>query len=180
MLFRSRACILLSLLFTIGGNPNRSLSWIIPDSIHPLVYRSPWRQWQHAQQAHGAMALIPATASVAANTPLVPHLAGREAIVRFPYDLAYRDRSGHPQTVDWIAVDVDYQQRYATAFPREQQSLRKTIRFLDDLQSDYGVRAVNDGVVILERGGRDDPAARNSLSQLLHAPAKTMPPPRES
>ena len=175
-----RACILLSLLFTIGGNPNRSLSWMIPDSIHPWVYRSPWRQWQHAQQAHGVMALIPPTDSVAANTPLVPHLASREVIVRFPDDLAFQDRNGRTHQVDWIAVDVDYQQRYAAAFPREEKSLRKTLRLLQDRQADYGVRAIRDGVVILERGGRTDAAAASALHELLRNAAKTMPPPRES
>ena len=183
-----RACILLSLLFTIGGNPNRSLSWVMPDSIQPWVYRTPWRQWQHAERAHAAMALIPAGSSVAANTPLVPHLAAREVIVRFPYDLAYRDRGGNTHPVDWIAVDVDYQQRYAAAFPREEKSLRKTIRLLDKLQKEYGVRAVNDGVVILERGGANDPAATHKLHTLITQPAgsasgnptKTMPPPRTS
>ena len=174
------ACILLSLLFTLGGNPNRSLSWIIPDSLQPWVYRSPWRQWQHAQRAHAAIGLIPPGASVAANTPLVPHLASREVILRFPDDLAYLDREGHRQPVEWIAVDLDYQQRYASAFPREGKALRKTMRLLHEGLSDYSVRAVADGVVILERGGRSDPSAAKALKAVLgHAP-KTMPPTRRS
>ena len=135
--------------------------------LHPWVYRSPWRQWQHAQQAHQAMALIPPSATVAANTPFVPHLASREVIIRFPHDLAYQDRNGRKHPVDWIAVDVDYQQRYAAAFPREEKSLRKTIRLLEDLQIDYGVRAVSDGVVILERGGQTDSNATSALNTLL-------------
>jgi len=163
-----RACILLSLLFTIGGNPNRSLSWIIPDSVQPLIYRSPWHQWQHGQQALSAISLIPAGASVAANTPLVPHLAAREAIVRFPYDLHYKDRQGQILPVEWIAVDTDYQQRYASAFPAEQKSLRKTRRMLRELQADYGVQAVQDGVVVLQRGSAPRAEAAEALNSLLN------------
>ncbi len=163
-----RACILLSLLFTIGGNPNRSLSWIIPDSVRPLIYRSPWHQWQHGQQALSAISLIPAGASVAANTPLVPHLAAREAIVRFPHDLHYKDRQGQILPVEWIAVDTDYQQRYASAFPAEQKSLRKTRRMLRELQADYGVQAVQDGVVVLHRGSAPRAGAAEALNSLLN------------
>ena len=162
-----RACILLSLLFTIGGNPNRSLSWVIPDSVQPWIYRSPWRQWQHGQQAHTAIRLIPAGASVAANTPLVPHLAAREAIVRFPYNLHYKDRQGQIRPVDWIAVDTDYQQRYASAFPAERKSLRKTQRLLVELQADYGIQAVQDGVVVLQRGSEPKAEASEALNSLL-------------
>jgi hypothetical protein len=84
-------CIVLSLLFTFTSNPNRSLSWLIPDSIHPWVYSSPWRQWRHGQQVQVTIDVIPPGASVAASTPLIPHLADREVLVRFP------QCSGHPE-----------------------------------------------------------------------------------
>jgi len=161
-------CILLSLLFTLGSNPNRSLSWLIPDSIQPWVHRSPWRQWQHAQSALGALAIIPADASVAANTPLIPHLAARQVLVRFPYHRAYQDRQGQPHAVDWIAVDVDYQARYAKAFPQERKSLSKTLRLLHLMQTDgYRVQKVADGVVVLQREGAVNPVAQGQLDQLL-------------
>ena len=64
-----------------------------------------------------------------------------------------------------------------TAFPREEKSLRKTLRLLQDRQADYGVRAVSDGVVILERGGRADPTAASALNKLLRDPAKLSPRP---
>jgi uncharacterized membrane protein len=163
-----RACILLSLVFTIGGNPNRSLSWIIPDSVRPLIYRSPWHQWQHGQQALSAISLIPAGASVAANTPLVPHLAAREAIIRFPDNLHYKDRQGQILPVEWIAVDTDYQQRYGSAFPAEQKSLRKTTRMLRELQADYGVQTVQDGVVVLHRSSAPRAGAAEALNSLLN------------
>ena len=162
-----RASILLSLLFTITSNPNRSLNWLIPDSVQPFVYRTPWEQWQHSQHVHQALRLIPNQASVAANTPLIPHLAAREAVVRFPDDLRYKTRDGQIQSAEWIAVDTDYQWRYSAAFAGERKALRKSIRQLDALQRQYGVQRVSDGVVILERDQPADPAATVALRVLL-------------
>ena len=62
------------------------------------------------------MSVIPADASVAANTPLVPLLARREALVRFPFTTGYLDRSGLPQEVDWIAVDLSSSSTTASRF----------------------------------------------------------------
>jgi len=71
-------------LFTLSSNPNRSLSWLIPDGIRPWVYSTPWRPWQHEVKARSVLAAIPPGASVAASTPLIPPLADRERLVRFP------------------------------------------------------------------------------------------------
>jgi uncharacterized membrane protein len=161
-------CILLSLLFTLGGNPNRSLSWIIPDSIQPWVYSSPWRLWQHAQATHAALALIPADASVAAGTQLIPHLAARQVLIRFPDHRSYQDREGREFPVDWIAVDLNHQMRYAAAFPQERRALKKTMKLLQTLrQEGYRVQLVNDGVVLLQRNGAPNPSAQQALDQLL-------------
>jgi uncharacterized membrane protein len=163
-------CIVLSLLFTLGSNPNRSLSWIVPDSLQPWVYSSPWRQWQHARQAHQALALIPRDASVAAGTQLIPHLAARPVIIRFPDHVAYQDRSGQSHPVDWIAVDLDHQDRYAEAFPQERKALKKTLRSLESLTREgYRVQQVSDGVVVLRRDGPVNPSARARLDRLLVA-----------
>ena len=171
-----RACILLSLLFTISSNPNRSLNWIIPDSLHPLVYNSPWRQWQHSQHAHQILKQIPADASVAANTPLIPHLAGRQAIVRFPDGLRYKDRDGRVLSAEWIAVDTDYQYRYSQAFAGERKALRHSIRLLVKLQGKYGVKAVADGVVLLKRDTPSDHKASLALEELLKRLGEDRPP----
>ena len=161
-------CILLSLLFTLGSNPNRSLSWLIPDSIQPLVYSNPIRQWQHSQQAHAVLGLIPSEASVAASTPLIPHLAARQVLVRFPDHVAYQTRAGQATPVEWIAVDLDQQRRYAVAFPQEQKALKRSLRLLKTLPGDgYQVQEVRDGVVLLQRNGPVQPAAGKQLNQLL-------------
>jgi uncharacterized membrane protein len=161
-------CILLSLLFTLGGNPNRSLSWLIPDSLQPLVYSSPLRQWQHARQAYTALARIPPEASVAASNQLIPHLAARPVLVRFPDHTAYQTRSGVVMPVEWVAVDLNQQLRYAEAFPQEQKALKRSLRLLKTLPREgYRVQAVNDGVVVLQRNGAVDASAEQQLNRLL-------------
>jgi len=69
---------------TPDGQSEPQLSFLIPDSVQPWVYSSPMQQWQHGQAARNLLQKIPADATVAASTPLVPHLAQREVLVRFP------------------------------------------------------------------------------------------------
>jgi hypothetical protein len=159
--------LVLSLLFTLGGNPNRSLSFLIPDSVQPWVYSPPLHQWQHGQAARRALAVIPADAAVAAHTPLVPLLARREVLVRFPHSIAYRDRAGRSQPVDWIAVDLNWMARYGPAFAGEQRQWRRTLRQLPALRREFGVQRLEDGVVVLQRGQSDAPKAARDLDNLL-------------
>ena len=160
-------CILLSLLFTLTSNPNRSLSWLIPDSVQPWVHRSPWRQWQHGQNALATVALIPADVSVAATTPLIPHLANRSVLVRFPYAWSYQNREGQTQPVQWIAVDLDYQRHYGRAFEAEQANFNNSLELIEELTRDYKPQVVRDGVVILQRGGPSRPEADAALRQTI-------------
>ena len=60
--------------------------------------------------------MIPGEATAAANTPLVPLLARREVLVRFPFSAAYLDRRGDDHPVDWVAVDLQLLERYGVAF----------------------------------------------------------------
>jgi uncharacterized membrane protein len=160
-------CILLSLLFTLIGNPNRSLSFLIPDSVDPWVHSSPQRQWRHGREARRALALIPPGASVAASTPLVPRLANRAVLLRFPESIDYLDRERQRRQVEWIAVDLDWMGRYAPAFRKERHALKESRERLNALRGDYAVKAVRDGVVILQRNGSPDAAAAAALDALL-------------
>ncbi|WP_231598047.1 DUF2079 domain-containing protein [Synechococcus sp. CBW1002] len=159
----------LSLLLTVVANPNRSLSFLIPDSIQPWVHQAPWEKWSHGQAARRALAVIPADASVAANTPLVPLLARREALVRFPYAQAYRDRQGREQPVEWIAVDLDWLQRYGAAFAGDRQQYRKAVKRVQQMleKGTYGIRALDDGVVVLERGAPTRKGDRQDIKTFL-------------
>ena len=160
-------CILLSLLFTLTSNPNRSLSWLIPDSISPWVHVPLTQQWRHARQARDALRIIPPQASAAATTHLVPPLAQREVLVRFPQAITYKDRQGHTQPVDWVAADLGRLQRFAGAFEEDQHVLSQAKERLEAMGTSYGIQELTDGVVIFRRGARDQPGSREALSQLL-------------
>lgn len=162
------AGVALSLLFTVGGNPNRSLSWLMPDSIRPWVYSSPLRQWQHGQRARFVLAQVPPEASVAASTPLIPPLALRPVLVRFPEHTTYQNRAGQALPVDWIVVDLDWMRRYSVAFRKERQALRASLRELDSLEGRYGIQRLEDGVLLLQRGNANDPEALERWQNLQH------------
>jgi hypothetical protein len=105
---------------------------------------------------------------VAAGSQLIPHLAARQVLVRFPDHVGYQSRDGQALPVDWIAVDLDHQIRYAKAFPQEQKALKRSVRLLNSLSSDnYRVQQVSDGVVVLQRDGTVNPEAQRQLDQLL-------------
>jgi uncharacterized membrane protein len=163
-------CILLSLLFALTSNPNRSLSFLIPDSIDPWIHRNAVEQWSHGVAARSVLRQIPDGAPVAANTPLVPHLADRQVLVRFPRSIEYLDRRGRRQRVEWIAADLAWMRRYAPAFRRERGELEDSRELFEELRGDYGVRTFDDGVVLLQRGAADEPAGRQALEEYLGEP----------
>lgn len=153
-------CLVLALGFTIASNPNRALSFIIPDSIDPWVYISPARQWQHAQAIRPLLAEIPPTASVAATTHIVPHLSSRREIVRFP-DLHLRNDQGEVITMDYVIADLWQLQQYQVAFKDDRQKLEAMLPAIAQMltSQDYGLRAVRDGVLFWQRGVPSDPQA---------------------
>ena len=140
-------------MLTVSSNPHRSLSFLIPDSIDPWVYSPPWRQWHHGAAARQALAVIPADGTVAANTPLVPLLARRAVLVRFPFATCYLDRSGSPQQVNWIAVNLEQLEQYGVAFRGDWKQLRNARRWLAAHRDSHRVQAINSGVVVLQRNG---------------------------
>ncbi len=169
----------LSLVLTISSNPHRSLSALIPDSIDPWVHSGWADQWDHGKAARQALRVIPAEASVAANTPLIPLLARRSVVVRFPFSTTYQDRAGSIKAVDWIAVDLDFLNRYGVAFQGDWKQLRKSKSWLENNRDDYKVRALNDGVVVMERNSNREaglnPKLENALNQLLASPLPEAP-----
>ncbi len=160
-------CILLSLIFCILGNQNRSFSFLMPDSFHPWVYVNPIDQWQHGKEARIALKNIPAEASVSANTNLVPWLADRPVLVRFPHSINYLDRAGLERSVDWIAMDLNDLASRASAFRRDRKMLRKSIDWLQEDIGSYNVQLIQDGVVILQRNGPVDVDVEHELVRLL-------------
>ncbi|WP_320675582.1 DUF2079 domain-containing protein [Prochlorococcus sp. MIT 1300] len=159
--------IALSFIFMLTSNPNRTLSWMVPQSINPWVYRAPVAQWKHGNTARKIMSSIPVNASVSASSSLVPHLSAREVLIRFPYHINYRDRYGSDRDVEWILVDVDEHQRYAHVFKTEWRDLQEIILKLRDLKGKYSPQTVEDGLVLYKLNGPSDPNVDKSLELLL-------------
>lgn len=170
-------CIALSLIFAIAGNQNRSFSFAIPDSIQPWVYASPIEQWRHGSAARQALSVIPNNASVSANTNLVPWLAQRRVLVRFPHDIGYLDGDKREKDVDWIAVDLNNLAHFAEAFPRDRKMLSKSLKWIENNAFQYPVQSIHDGVVVMARGGVLNEHHQNELKRLIEElTIKTMPP----
>lgn len=156
----------LSLLFTVTANPNRSLSFLIPDSVDPWIHSSPAAQWKHGQAARRVLRSIPDNASVAATTPLVPLLAQREVLVRFPRSMDYQDREGLRREVSWIAMDISYLQTYRLVSDGDRDELHIIGELLPGLLEHYGIAGIDDGVVLLERGSANLPGSCEQLIRL--------------
>ena len=170
-------CIALSLIFAVAGNQNRSFSFLIPDSIHPWVYQSPLQQWEHGVKARQTLQSIPANASVSANTNLIPWLAQRQVLVRFPHGTEYQDINEQMHSVDWVAVDLKTLAHFSEAFSRDRERLKKSLKWLDANSSIYRVQSIEDGVVVLNRNGKTDQKLQQDLNRLIQSfKAKTMPP----
>ena len=170
-------CIALSLIFAVAGNQNRSFSFLIPDSIHPWVYQSPLQQWEHGVKARQTLQSIPANASVSANTNLIPWLAQRQVLVRFPHGTEYQDINKQIHSVDWVAIDLKTLAHFSEAFSRDRECLKKSLKWLDANSSIYRVQSIEDGVVVLNRNGKTDQKLQQDLNRLIQSfKAKTMPP----
>ena len=147
------AAITLGLVFTLLGNPHRSLSALIPDSFAPWVHVSPQEMLARRHAARLAVAQVPPTASVSADTPLLPLLAQREQLIRFPKHLIFRDRAGEEREVDYVVAFPGYYTSMAPVFKRErkqQASIRDRIRRLTD-RGEYALVHCQGGAVVLRR-----------------------------
>jgi uncharacterized membrane protein len=156
-------CMALALLLTLTANPNRALSWIVPDSIQPWVYTAPARQVDHAQAIRSLLAAIPSDASVSASSFIVPHVSGRRQALRFPQLRLQTDKPA-VIAVDYVIVDLWQFQQYQLVFPWEKEQLQRSLKAIDRMvQSDrYGVTHFQDGVVLLQRRTQSNAEALNN------------------
>lgn len=160
-------CLGLAVIFTLTSNPNRALSFAVPDSVEPRVYISPVRQWQHVGRIRSFMAQIPDTASVSTTTHIAPHLSSRREILRFPRVRFINDLK-EDVLVDYILVDLWQLQQYQVAFADDRDRFRKMVpqvqKWID--RKPYGLVGVEDGVVFLKKGEKTDSAASDSWTAL--------------
>ncbi|MEB3229898.1 MAG: DUF2079 domain-containing protein [Leptolyngbyaceae bacterium] len=159
-------CLSLAVIFTLTSNPNRALSFIIPDSVQPRVYISPQRQWQHVGVIRRFMDTIPPDASVSTTTHIAPHLSSRREIVRFP---AFKLRNDALEEifVDYILVDLWQLQQYQVVFLDDRERLQQMLPVLDRLIAGnrYQLAGLEDGVVFLQRRGDLNAAAMADWEQ---------------
>ena len=143
----------IGLLLTFVSNPHRTFSAVVPDSFSPWVHVSPSEMLKRRAVGRKALSLIPPTASVSADTPLLPWLAQREVAIRFPNGVRYLDREGKIQEVDWVAAFPGYYSPLVPLFKRETEQQRGILNELQALISEGRYERVfcEDGVVILRR-----------------------------
>lgn len=153
-------CIALSLIFTVINNPNRALSFMIPDSIRPWVYVPLSRQWDHASHINNVIRNIPDRVSVSGTTYLIPHLSSRRAIIRLP-SLEIRDDRNQVIRMEYAVADLWQLQQYKKAFKDSLSRLATVLPVLDKILStgEYGVLQVEDGVVLMQKGVPSNPQA---------------------
>lgn len=177
------ACIALSLIFTLTSNPNRTLYFLIPDSIQPWVYVSLPRQWKHAGEINQLIAQVPDDAGVAATTYIIPHLSSRRQITRFPVSQV-RDDAGEVVMMDYVVADLWRLKRYQVAFETDLERLQAIATRISQLTEarEYGIRAFRDGVIFMQRGIESDPAAvagwqqfRQQIQPILQKPVASRP-----
>jgi len=171
-------CICLSLIFTVTSNPNRTLSFLIPDAIRPLVYVPITVQWKHAGSIRNLLDRIPVDGSVSATTYIVPHLSGRREIIRFPA-LQFRNDRREVVSVDYAIADLWQLQKYQVAFKSDCQILQDSVQTIDKIVGNhlYGITGFQDGVILMQKAVPSNPDAvsawqvfRKEITPILNKP----------
>ncbi|MGB3532332.1 MAG: DUF2079 domain-containing protein [Microcoleaceae cyanobacterium] len=153
-------CIGLSLFFTLTSNPNRTLSFLIPDAVQPWVHVPLTQQWSHVGDIRPLLKQIPNDASVATTTYIIPHVSSRREVLRFPkYQL--QNDAGELIQVEYILADLWQLQRYQTAFKSDRDRLKSIITLIDYLTTTgkYGMTGWENGVILLQKGAISNSAA---------------------
>lgn len=153
-------CLSLSLVFALADTKNRTLYFLVPDSIQPLVYVSLPEQWQRTAEIRSLLAEIDDNASVSATTYLIPHLSGRREVIRLP-GLQLRNDQGEVVKVDYAIADLWQMQRYQVAFKLEREELKDIIELIDQVtdSKEYGILDFKNGVILMKKGATSNPEA---------------------
>lgn len=161
-------CLGLSLCFTIAANPNRSIYFLIPDSVNPWVHVSLPQQWQNSARIYRLLAQIPPDASVSATTYIIPHLSGRREIIRLPKYQLINDRQEVIE-VDYAIADLWRLQVYRVAFSDDQSRWEDITRVLEILNQEkgYGVIDFEEGMILLQRNADNNPEAMKAWQDFV-------------
>ncbi|MEL7034441.1 MAG: DUF2079 domain-containing protein [Cyanobacteria bacterium J06592_8] len=160
-------CIGLSLFFTLTSNPNRTLYFLIPDSVDPWVYIPIPKQWSHVAKFRPLLSEIPADASVATTNYIIPHLSGRREVLRFP-QFELHDDTGEVVKLEYLLLDLWQMQQYQEGFKREAGKLLEIVPILDQFiaTKEYGIIGFKDDVLLWRKGVASEPQALENWIQL--------------
>ena len=153
----ARQAVLLAILVLLATSAGREQ---VQHGYLPVAKGFSWPQpTAHSQLADQFIALLPANASVSAQSDLVPHLSHRRFVYLYPYKA---------QTADYVLLDVTGNQ-----YPQGigAQSYADGVRRLLTTQTDHVVAAA-DGYLLLAHGpGASEPSATGGADPLGLPPA---------
>ena len=72
--------------------------------------------------------------------------------------------------MDWIAVDLDWLERYSVAFRGDWRALKRIKQELPRQMDAYRVQAIENGIAVLQRDGPQKLALERQLRELLATP----------
>ena len=79
--------------------------------------------------------------------------------------------------MDWIAVDLDWLERYSVAFRSDWRELKRIKQELPDQMGDYRVQGIRDVIAVLQHNGPLKPELERQLQERLATPLP--PDPRQ-
>ncbi|GAC1361968.1 MAG: hypothetical protein NVSMB44_16540 [Ktedonobacteraceae bacterium] len=130
------AVLLMSMLCVLAFTMYRA---DVARGVMPFSSGFSWPQASsHTRLASSFLQLIPPTASVSAQSALVPHVSQRRAIFLFPYQ---------DTQVDYVFLDVTSE---VYPFWSSLDYIREAKRVV--LSGNYGILAARDGYILLKRG----------------------------
>ncbi len=149
-----KLCLIIAFFFALAGNPHRSLSAIIPDSVNPWVHVPITKQWKRGLVARELIKPIPQDLSIAAETHLIPQLARRRILLRFPENYRYIDTDGEEKSVDLIITQPRFNGTYAKAFRHYSIWVERSFNRMSELtkSKEYGILKCDNKGIILKKG----------------------------
>lgn len=155
-----KAAIGLSIVLVLLSNPNRTISYLIPDSFVPWVHVPLPSLWAHSASTHALLRTVPPDVSVSATTHIIPHLSNRRAIFRLPL-LQFRNDQGQLEDIEYLVADLWRHYQYIPAFKDDRGRLLDVVNTFDRRLADnsYGLIAMQDGVAMMRRGASSSPEA---------------------
>jgi uncharacterized membrane protein len=161
-----KICLSLSLVISFLANPNGTFSFVLPDSLKPIVYISLLSQSHHINEFKSLLDKITPSATVAATTQLIPQLSSRRGIVRLP-ELQLKNDAKEIIKVDYAIADLWRLEKFQVAFKEDRLLLRNIVKLVEEVtaKNEYGIVNFADGVILLQKSAPSDQKAIAAWTQ---------------